>query len=101
MQPLIVGRVAEIGAIERLTERSMDRRAALVIEGEAGIGKTTMWDIARRIGLDRGQMVLSARAAPSNPASRWAALVICSWMPPRTRHATSRAPSAQPSRSRS
>ena len=65
MQPLIVGRVAEIGAIERLTERSMDRRAALVIEGEAGIGKTTMWDIARRIGLDRGQMVLSARASPS------------------------------------
>ncbi len=65
MQPEIVGRAAEIAAIDRLVEHAQDRRACLVFEGEAGIGKTTLWEAARRVGLDRGYQVLSARGAPS------------------------------------
>ena len=39
----IVGREVELAACERLLERVAEGPAALVVEGEAGIGKTTVW----------------------------------------------------------
>jgi hypothetical protein len=36
-------RVPELGAVDRLLDRMPTGPAALVIEGEAGIGKTTVW----------------------------------------------------------
>ena len=37
--------------------------SALLIEGEPGIGKTTLWLAAQELARDRGFRVLSARAA--------------------------------------
>src|ERR1700749_4738879 len=60
----LVGRVGETEALPRLlAETTAGRPAALVIDGEAGIGKTTLWlaavDRARR----HEMRVLTARAA--------------------------------------
>jgi len=50
----LVGRGAELAVIERFAGRAGGEPAALVLEGDAGIGKTTLWkaalDVARRAG---------------------------------------------------
>ncbi|WP_428342124.1 helix-turn-helix transcriptional regulator [Mycobacterium sp.] len=48
--------------------------AALVVEGEAGIGKTTLWLAAIEQARDRGFRVLSARAAAAESVLAYAAL---------------------------
>ena len=42
----IVGRGVELAAVERFVDRATRSFAALVLEGEAGIGKTTIWEPA-------------------------------------------------------
>jgi hypothetical protein len=44
----IVGREEELGAIREFLD-AVERLAALVIEGEPGIGKTTLWREGRRV----------------------------------------------------
>jgi DNA-binding CsgD family transcriptional regulator len=61
----IVGREAELGAIERFLRRVPEAAAALLIEGEAGIGKTTVWLEAVRGGHARGFQVLELRPSES------------------------------------
>ena len=39
----MVGREAELAAVERFLDRLQVEASALLIEGEAGIGKTTIW----------------------------------------------------------
>ncbi len=60
----IVGREAQLRAVDRALEAPGDARglAALVIEGEAGIGKSTLWAEAVRRARDGGWAVISARA---------------------------------------
>jgi DNA-binding CsgD family transcriptional regulator len=70
----IIGREAEIVAIERFLERARLGPAALVIEGEAGIGKTTVWGEAVRIAEAREFRVLHARPAESEAQLSYAAL---------------------------
>ena len=65
MAEAIVGREAELGAIERFLRRVPEAAAALLIEGEAGIGKTTVWLEAVRAGQARGFQVLELRPAES------------------------------------
>ena len=48
--------------------------AALVVEGEAGIGKTTVWLEAVRLGEARAFRVLQARPAESEARLSYAAL---------------------------
>ena len=48
--------------------------SALLIEGEPGIGKTTLWLAALELALDRGFRVLSARAAEAESVLAYAAL---------------------------
>ncbi|MBI3750633.1 MAG: ATP-binding protein, partial [Chloroflexi bacterium] len=59
----VIGRTAELDAVEQLLARVPDGLASLLIEGDAGIGKTSVW----RVALDRaraaGTRVL--RAAPA------------------------------------
>ena len=59
----IVGRVSELDAIHRFLERVSHGPGFLIIEGEAGIGKSTLWaagvDAAERLGY----RVVSARPA--------------------------------------
>lgn len=51
MQGTVVGREAELGAVDGFLDGLAEGPRALVIEGEAGIGKTTIWEEAvRRAG---------------------------------------------------
>jgi hypothetical protein len=43
MEAAIVGRAAELASVAGLLEDSEPRLRALVIDGAAGMGKTTLW----------------------------------------------------------
>jgi hypothetical protein len=53
----------EFGVVENFLARARLGPAGLVIDGEAGIGKTTLWAHAVERGEALGFRVLSARAA--------------------------------------
>jgi DNA-binding NarL/FixJ family response regulator len=62
----IVGREAELAAVVRLLET--EPPCALVMVGEAGIGKTTLWRAAVEQAVNRGHLVLAC--APAEPEAR-------------------------------
>jgi DNA-binding CsgD family transcriptional regulator len=70
----VVGREHELESIARFLDHVRDQPAALLIEGEAGIGKTTLW----QAGVDRartnGSRVLSSRAGQSEAKLSFTAL---------------------------
>ena len=41
--PAVIAREPELGAVDELLDRGRRSFAALVLDGEAGIGKTTVW----------------------------------------------------------
>jgi DNA-binding CsgD family transcriptional regulator len=61
LQEQLVGRRQELAAIEAFLEAVADGPASLVIEGEAGIGKTSLWRAGVERGRGRGFRVLLAR----------------------------------------
>lgn len=65
MSDEVVGRGNELAAAERFLERAGQRLAALVIEGDAGIGKTTLWRAAIGVATASGFAVLASRPARS------------------------------------
>jgi DNA-binding CsgD family transcriptional regulator len=71
-RPAIVGRDPELEALERWFHGP--RPALLEIEGEAGIGKTTLWEEALRLGRDTGCLVLACRPADVETAVSYGAL---------------------------
>lgn len=60
---MIVGRDVESSAIEAFLDRAAESSQALVIEGEAGIGKSTLWLTAVAAARDRDFVVLASRPA--------------------------------------
>jgi predicted ATPase len=72
----VVGRDEELSALRAF----LDRRAigegpfAIALEGEAGIGKSTLWRAAVEDALRRGRRVLSARPAESERGLAYAGL---------------------------
>jgi predicted ATPase len=56
----IVGREQELAAIDAFLDAPPGGPAALLVEGEAGIGKTTLWLAAVQAARMRGQQVLDA-----------------------------------------
>jgi DNA-binding CsgD family transcriptional regulator len=61
-QPDLVGRDAELEVIDGFLTGLQDTRpTALVLEGEAGIGKTTLWRAGLTLARDRSFRVLIAR----------------------------------------
>jgi DNA-binding CsgD family transcriptional regulator len=70
----IIGRDAELDAVERFLSAVGERPAALLLEGEAGVGKTTVWREAVAAANARGLRVLQARPAESEAALSYAAL---------------------------
>ncbi|MBA3383718.1 MAG: ATP-binding protein [Actinobacteria bacterium] len=74
MASAIVGREAELAAVARFLDSLQAGAAALVIEGEAGIGKTTVWREAVRGAESRSLRVLQARPAESEAKLSYAAL---------------------------
>ncbi len=71
----VIGRAAELAAIERMLAALADGPAALVLEGEPGIGKTTLLRAAREAAERRNVRLLSCGARSSDTRLSYDALV--------------------------
>ena len=58
-----MGREQELATMARLFEQRRAGPWVVVIEGDAGIGKTTLWEAALDLARDRSWRVLAARPA--------------------------------------
>ena len=70
----IHGRAAELARIGRFLDEAADRPAAMLIEGEAGIGKTTLWSAGIDQARHRGWHVLTCRPVQAEAALSFSAL---------------------------
>src|SRR5258706_9831698 len=70
----VFGREAESGAIDAVLASARHGLAALVLEGEPGIGKTTVWRKGMVDAASQGYRVLSCRAAPTEARLSFTAL---------------------------
>ena len=72
----IVGREEELGSLTAFLERRAPTHGpiAIALEGEAGIGKSTLWRAAVEAARGRGLRVLSSRPAESERALAYAGL---------------------------
>ena len=68
MPGVIVGRDAELASLHDFVASVPDGAAALVLEGEAGVGKTTLWEAGAGEAEERGLRVLRAQPAESETA---------------------------------
>src|SRR4051812_48740361 len=59
----VVGRAPEIGLVAGFLDRPVAGPVGLVLEGEPGIGKSTLWLAATTRARAQGSLVLSARPA--------------------------------------
>jgi len=91
----MVGRDAELVAVEGFLERLGDGPASLVLAGEPGIGKTVLWSAGRDRAERRGVRVLACRCTESEVSLAFSALsdllgslvgeIVPSLAPPRRR----------------
>src|SRR6476619_3631607 len=70
----VLGRDADLAAIARFLAGEPSPAAALVLEGEAGIGKTTLWAQAIERAAALSYTVLSSRPAQSDEGLSFAGL---------------------------
>jgi DNA-binding CsgD family transcriptional regulator len=70
----VVGRERELGSLERFLEAVPDGPVGLLIEGEAGIGKTTLWKQAAAAARERSYQVLVSRPVESDTQLAFSAL---------------------------
>jgi AAA ATPase-like protein len=70
----VVGRDTELMAVSRFTDEFAADPVTLLIEGEPGIGKTTIWSHAVRLATERGYAVLTSRPTQSEARLSFAAL---------------------------
>ena len=63
MATSIAGREEELASVRTFVERTDDGLSVLVFEGEAGIGKSTLWLAGVELARSRGLRVLSCRPA--------------------------------------
>ena len=73
-QPQILGRARELTAVRRWLAGDAARHRALLIRGEPGLGKTTLWSAALQASSAQGAIVAVSR--PSSAESRLAHLVL-------------------------
>jgi len=62
----IIGRRDELVAVDAMLDQAEGGFAALVLEGEPGIGKTALWEAGRAAAEQRGFRTLSSRPARSD-----------------------------------
>ena len=74
MSQQVVCRTGEFGALADFLMSACVRPSGLTIEGEAGIGKSTLWSAATEQARARGFCVLSARAGEAESAMGYAAV---------------------------
>jgi DNA-binding CsgD family transcriptional regulator len=70
----VVGRERELSLAEGFLDSARERFSVLSLEGEAGIGKTTVWREAVRLAEERGFRVLACRPAEAEARLTFAAL---------------------------
>jgi DNA-binding CsgD family transcriptional regulator len=70
----ILGRDAELAEVESFIGSGSGGPSALLLEGVAGIGKTTLWRTGVSLARARGHRVLACRAAESEARLSYAAL---------------------------
>jgi DNA-binding CsgD family transcriptional regulator len=75
MAPVVLGRQAELEQLTATLDAVVAGPRALVIEGPAGIGKTTMWQAALQAARARSFTVLTARAAQTEATLPFAGLI--------------------------
>jgi predicted ATPase len=73
-KPTVFGRSAELADIAQFLDELPRRPSALVLVGEAGIGKTTLWEAGVGRASDRGWRVLEARTSAAETTMTFAAL---------------------------
>lgn len=74
MSGTMIGRERETLAIDSLLTSASDGPCALIIEGDAGIGKTTVWNDGVRRAADRGFTVLAAQASQAESVLSYTSL---------------------------
>ncbi|HJR94922.1 MAG TPA: AAA family ATPase [Gaiellaceae bacterium] len=74
MSTSVVGRDAELGALHDFVTRISDGASALVLEGEAGMGKTTLWRAGVEAAEAASLCVLRAEPAESETALSFSGL---------------------------
>lgn len=70
----VVGRAVELGDAATALDHLDEGPLAVVIEGDAGIGKTTLWQAAVDLAADRGAHVLIARPTEAEVRLTFSAL---------------------------
>ena len=70
----MIGREREIAVVSAFLDSLPSGPGALLVEGEAGIGKSTVWFESVRLAEARGYRVLGARPAESEAKLSYAAL---------------------------
>ena len=70
----VLGREAELAEIRRSIDATPQGARGLVLEGSAGIGKTTLWQAGAEAAAAAGFQVLVTRAAESEATLSYAAL---------------------------
>jgi ATP/maltotriose-dependent transcriptional regulator MalT len=70
----VVGREAERITLSTFLDKLPEGPAALVLEGQAGIGKTTLWKEAVSVGVGRGHHVMAAGPSESETSLPFATL---------------------------
>jgi predicted ATPase len=70
----IVGRDAELASLHAFTGEAEGQAAALVLEGEAGIGKSTLWEAGVEHARAKGLRVLTSRPADAERSLGYAGL---------------------------
>src|SRR5919204_6412041 len=71
---ILVGRERELATVTTFVDAIPEGPRALLLEGEAGIGKTTIWLEAVGVSEERGFRVLQARPAESEAKLSYAVL---------------------------
>lgn len=70
----VLGREQEQEHLAQFLGEIPDGPAILLIEGEAGIGKTTLWELGVEEALDRGHRMLVTRASEAETKLAYTAL---------------------------
>jgi DNA-binding CsgD family transcriptional regulator len=70
----VVGRADELASVAQFVERLPEGPGVLVLDGPAGIGKTTVWRAAGRLASERSHAVLSCAPGPADAELPFTAL---------------------------
>lgn len=74
MSAELLGRGPELAVVDGFVAAVANGPVALVLEGDAGIGKTTLWATACAMALERGRRVLACRGAAAEARMGYATL---------------------------